>query len=100
MQPLGSPAATKPDFKGGKSAAVWFGHFLGNQKSIKFGKKIHDFFWPNFDVRKEQVSNTKIEHGQTDAENPYKTATIARHRPELQHRKEQNECKICLKSDQ
>ena len=56
-------------------------------------------FWPNFDVRKEQVSNTKREHGQTDAENPYKTATIARHRPELQHRKEQNECKICLKTE-
>ena len=57
------------------------------------------FFWPNFDVRKEQISNAKREHGQTDAENPYKTATIARHRPELQHRKEQNECKICLKTE-
>ena len=58
------------------------------------------FFWPNFDVKKEQVSNTKREHGQTDAENPYKTATIARHRPELQHQKMQNECRISLKTKQ
>ena len=36
------------------------------------------FFWPNFDVGKEQISNAKREHGQTDAENPYKTATVAR----------------------
>ena len=58
------------------------------------------FFWPNFDVKKEQISNTKREHGQTDAENPYKTAIIARHRPELRHQKRQNECRISLKTKQ
>ena len=63
-------------------------------------KKFMIIFWPNFDVRKEQISNAKREHGQTDAENAYKTATIARDRPKLRHRKEQNECRISLKTVQ
>ena len=51
VQPLGRPdaAATRPAFKSkGKYAAVWFGHFLGNQKAIKFDRKIHDLFSAKF----------------------------------------------------
>ena len=74
--------------------------FWGTRNRSNLAEKFMIFFRPNFDVSKEQINNTKREHDQTDAESPYKSATIARHRPELQHGKEQNECKICLKSDQ
>ena len=36
------------------------------------------FFWPNFDVGKEQTRNTKREDNQTDAENPYKMASTTK----------------------
>ena len=58
------------------------------------------FFSLNFVVKNEQQTDKKRPDDQTDAENPYKTATIARHRPELQHQKEQNECRISLKTKQ
>ena len=74
--------------------------FLGIRNRSILAKKFTIFFWPNFDVKKEQISNTKRQHGQTDAENPYKTAIIARHRPELRHQKRQNECRISLKTKQ
>ena len=58
------------------------------------------FFSLNFVVKNEQQTDQKRPDDQTDAENPYKTATIARHRPELQHQKRQNECRISLKTKQ
>ena len=58
------------------------------------------FFSLNFVVKNEQQTDQKRPDDQTDAENPYKTAIIARHRPELRHQKRQNECRISLKTKQ
>ena len=35
-------------------------------------------FWPNFDVEKASLKNTKREDGQTDAENPQKEASTTK----------------------
>ena len=57
------------------------------------------FFWPNFDVRKEQVSNTKREHGQTDARKPSKSILTKNDPARIQTRKASNGCTKSLKSD-
>ena len=57
------------------------------------------FFWPNFDVRKEQVSNTKREHGQTDARKPSKSIFTKNDPTRIQTRKASNRCTKSLKSD-
>ena len=56
-------------------------------------------FWPNFDVGKEQVRNTKRDNSQTDAENPYKIVMVTKHNVHLRHRKEGNECRKRLETD-
>ena len=57
------------------------------------------FFLPNFDVRKEQVSNTKREHGQTDARKPSKSICTKNDPTRIQTRKASNGCTKSLKSD-
>ena len=57
------------------------------------------FFLPNFDVRKEQVSNTKREHGQTDARKPSKSILTKNDPARIQTRKASNGCTKSLKSD-
>ena len=57
------------------------------------------FFLPNFDVRKEQVSITKREHGQTDARKPSKSIFTKNDPTRIQTRKASNGCTKSLKSD-
>ena len=68
---------------------------------IKFrsnlAKKFMIFFRPNFDVRKEQVSNAKREHGQTDARKPSKPILTKNDPARIQTRKASNGCTKSLK---
>ena len=73
--------------------------FLGIRNRSNLAKKVIIFFWPNFDVRKEQVSNTKREHGQTDARKPSKSILTKNDPARIQTRKTSNGCTKSLKSD-
>ena len=73
--------------------------FLGIRNRSILAKKFTIFFWPNFDVKKEQISNTKREHGQTDARKPSKSIFTKNDPTRIQTRKASNGCTKSLKSD-
>ena len=73
--------------------------FFSIKIQSNLAKKIMNCFWPNFDVGKEQVRNTKRDNSQTDAESPYKIVMVTKHNVHLRHRREGNECRKRLETD-